>query len=167
MISLIAGAILFFCSAYIGIEIRKYYRKRVRFFSLWLEFIDQLTTQISYLRTPLYEIIDSFLKDKKGEFCDVLLKYKGQISKIDDCDKSINSHCDKLGFLKAQEKELFNGFFKMLGKTDWNTQVLNLKNYRQNVLEIQQLTIKNLKQNGFLAYKLGILIGIAILIIVA
>jgi stage III sporulation protein AB len=166
IISIIAGGILFLVSAYVGMAIKHHYKKRRDFFIACLEFIDVLTDEISFLKTPLPDIILRFKEGKKGEFISLLNTYNGLIAEGKPTDAAALNKSFQLHFLNTLEKEALITFFATLGKTDAQTQLLGLKNHRAKTEVNVKASEAKYKTTGLLAYKLGVLIGIAVMIFV-
>lgn len=167
LISLIAGGILFIVSTYIGMVIRKHYKKRRDFFRDFDEFLTMLENEVSFLKTPLKTIISNFSAEKKGEFVKFLEGYStlmdsGTPLTYDNIKKKAG-----LGFLKQPEADYVFQFFTGLGKTDAKTQLLEIKKTMAKNSDCLAKAEKDFKNNGALAYKLGILLGLAVMIFVA
>ena len=167
MLNLLAGGILFLISAYIGLAVKRHFEKRRDFFKDAVEFVDTLTDEVSFLKTPLPQIIQRFGVDKKGDFRDALLTYAEHIGSGKSTEFQPLSQALKLSRLTDGERDIMLSFLAGLGKTDAKTQLAALKNYRARLESFREESQKKFKTTGLLAYKLGILVGIAIMIIVA
>lgn len=166
MLTLIAGAILFFCSAYVGLAVKRHYKKRRDFFKGLVEFCELLTSEIAFLKTPLKSIITTFCTDRKGEFVDFL----GAYSKMLECGKTCElrqKDLNTLKLLKATEREKVLAFFSALGKNDSATELKNIENFSVRFKSFLAESEKSFSTSGNLSFKLAVLLGIAIMIIVA
>ena len=167
MLNIIAGGILFLSSAYIGLQIKRHYRRRRDFFADAVEFIDTLSDEIAFLKTPLPRIIARFCDTKKSDFTYALTAYaslinEGKATEIQSLAAALN-----LNKLSNPEKDIVLGLLSGLGKTDADTPLVTLKNYRAKLEAALKVCENQYKTTGMLSYKLGVLIGIGIMIFVA
>ena len=167
MISLISGGLLFIASLYLGVGIRAYHRTRKRFYEELLTFNRILGEEISYLKTPVKQIVKDFITDKKGELSVMLAKF------LDVMETEVIYTADKIAqdiktpYVTKEECRLIGEYFCALGKSDAATQMLTIKHYGIKFEEIFKKAREEAQTTGELAYKLGILIGIGLMIIVA
>jgi stage III sporulation protein AB len=165
MISLYAGSLLFVSSSYIGFQIRKHYLRRKEYLKDLIELMDIMINEITYLKTPISEIMLNFSIDKKGEIKRVVSAYTDYIKngEVDnDILKTLHS-----SFLSNNENMTINRTLISIGKSNIVNEVTKIKALRAQL----ELFLKNATEQytttGVLAYKLGILAGIALMIIVA
>lgn len=166
MLKLLIGAVLFVGCGYIGFCVNGYYRKRADIFKDVLGYTDSLEKGISYLQSTLGELTDGYASDKKGEFGEMLRKYSsllrgGAFSKI-QCSEAVRSR-----FLNAYERNALCEMFFSLGKSDLDTQLAELAKYRALFSPIAENASQKYKKYGALSLKLGILAGLAALLITA
>lgn len=163
ILRLIAGGLLALIACYIGVLVKRRYAKRVTFFKSACEFSSCLATELSLKKTPMPEIAAKFLQGRAGEFescveCWINLAKSGGIYSFENANVSI---------LKTDEKKQLVSFFSMLGKTDLNDQ-LSHAGYYKNLFEQKQKTcIEENKKLGNMYFKLCVLAGIAIMLILA
>ena len=160
------GSALFVCFGYAGYAIGAHYKKRYCFFVALNEYVSALENGISYLQTTLGELTSSFLEGKKGAFADVLGKYsealaKGAVKK-EDCREAV-----KTRLLTGYEQGILAEMLYSLGKSDVDTQLAGLAKYKAVFAPITDAACQNQKKYGTLAFKLGILAGLAALLIMA
>ncbi|MDE6550192.1 MAG: hypothetical protein K2M44_01660 [Clostridia bacterium] len=164
MWTLILGGVLFFCFAYVGIGIRSYYAKRRDIYRDSVSYIDYLKENIGFLKTPIGVLTRNFSKDRKGEFAKMLNKYVALIDKgclsVESVNKMVASP-----YIDKERQELMSQFFYGLGKVDCDTQIEQLLRMRAALLPIAEHYDKKYRTTGVLAYRLGILLGIAVMII--
>ncbi|MDR2047007.1 MAG: stage III sporulation protein AB [Clostridiales bacterium] len=167
MLSVIAGALLFLGSLYGGVSIRHYYKTRARYFEELNNLCNLLIDEIIHLKTPLLKILKNFTSMKKDEFSKhtdafaellrrEVLADRESVLKILDC-----------AYLKKDERIIVADFFMILGRSHSDSQEANIKHYRNKFLEAGGKAEEAYRVKGNLAYKLGILLGIALMIIVA
>lgn len=166
MWTMILGGVLFFCLAYIGIGIRAYYARRKELYCDCIEYIDYLKENIGFLKTPLKELSLNFCKEKKGEWAKLLNKYialleKGSITS-EKIDKLVSSP-----YIDKERQAVFSQFFSELGKVDCDTQLEQLQRVKASLIPVKDYYGKKYRTTGVLAYRLGILLGIAVMVIAA
>lgn len=165
MLKLTIGGILCFICAYLGIVGKQYYEKRYRYLKDFYDFILLLIDGISYSKDRLAQICKRFVTSGKGEFCKNLKEYielienggaEGEVSKI------FAYKC-----LRKSDRAVIGEFFCELGKYDYDTQLSKLEMYKSQLLKILQQSEKESKTTGQMLAKLGFVLGIAIMIILA
>lgn len=161
MLSMIIGGALCVCSAYIGLYIAKKYRKTLIFCNEWKEFNAYCRQNIYYLKKPLGNIIDEFASNKKSEFSLLIRQFKEKKS-FDESQitKSLN-------LLKNSEKVILKDYFFDLGLLEWGVQIDKLDFYSKHLEKVCTDAKIRDKNNGALACKLGVIFGIAIMIVLA
>ena len=166
MIELLAGGILFLCCTYTGIGIRAYYRNRKELYSQYAGFLEHLKEDIGFRKTPLAQSTAEYCQGKKGAFIDMLASYRkmleeGRVSRTDFDKLACSPYLDKQG--RREFAEVFYG----LGKVDEYTQTENLQKARAAVEGKLQYYKKKYDTTGTLAFKLGVVLGIAAMILAA
>lgn len=166
MITLVLGGVLFICCAYVGTGIKLYYGKRSELYGQCIAYIDYMKENIGFLKTPLVSATRSFCEGKKGEFIKILQQYcnlleRGQLNKV-NCAKLVNTP-----YIDRERQILLSEFIFGLGKVDCETQIDNLSKARAALAVPKDYYDKKYKTSGTLAYKLGIVAGIAAMIIAA
>lgn len=166
MLKLLVGALLFVCCGYVGYGINAYYRRRSSLLTEILGYIDALEKGISFLQSPPLEITLSYVADRKSDAVKILSEYvellkKGEFSK-QDCLKAVNTK-----LLTGYEKNVFAEMLFSLGRSDLDTQLAELSKYRANLTPISESAKQNYKKYGALSFKLGILAGLAAMLLVA
>lgn len=166
MLKILVGALFFVCCGYVGYGVNAYYRRRSSLLSELIGYIDALEKGISFLQTPLLNITSSYVADKKSDAAKMLSGYvglleKGEFSK-QDCLKAVNTK-----LLTGYEKNLVAEMLYSLGRSDLDTQLSELSKYRANLSPIAESAKENYKKYGALSFKLGILAGLAAMLLVA
>lgn len=165
MLSLIAGALLMAASAYFGIGVRRVYKIRYKLFADLTGFCDYMLREVRHLKTPLSELMDAYPTGKKGLSAEILKKYSdglrfgyGSPSEVSDKIKSV--------YVGFDDTLAVAGFLYGLGKGDLETELANLERYRALFGEKTAFFENELKKKGEMYYKLSVLIGITLMIIV-
>lgn len=164
MLSLIIGSLLFVCSSYIGYAVMQHYKKRYNFLSSLCDYYFALQQGISYLKLPLEQITRNFCNGKKGDLYAMLENYclllnSGYYDK-NNCKDLASSK-----LLTAFEQNTLGEVFYSLGKSDYDTQLSDIKSYLNIWKPILDVAKQNYSKYGILAFKLGILAGLALLLI--
>ncbi len=165
MLKLAIGGILCFISAYLGIIGKSYYDKRYRYLSDFNDFLLLLIDGISYAKDRLPEITKKYIASSKGEFSRNLNNYIVVIESTQEKEKI--SKCFDSKYLKKIDKAYLSEFFTALGKFDYDTQLSRLNLCKAEMEKTLIKAEKDCKSTGNLLSKLGLLLGIAIMIILA
>ncbi len=159
MLKMICGAILCVCLGYIGLEIKKVYAVRVRYLEDYTAFINELIEEISFFESPIGKFVEGIKEFKKKEFRKTL----------DEFEKAVSESREfvlKNVYLNKRDVEIIQNCFNSIGKTDAATQLTNLKNSKIYAEGMLKRAEKEYKTKGQLYGKLGILLGLAVMIIV-
>ena len=166
MLKLTIGGILCFICAYLGIVGKQYYDKRYRYLRDYNDFLLMLSDGISYSKDRLPYICKRYVEGGKGAFCSNLKEYieliDGGSVREEDVKKCFEYKC-----LKKSDKILLREFFVELGKFDYDTQLSKLESNRAQLSKALQQAEKDSKTTGQMLAKLGFVLGIAIMIILA
>lgn len=166
MLKLLLGAALFVCCGYVGYGVSTHYRKRSNLFISVIGYIDSLENGMSYLQSALGDLTQIYIADKKDDAAKILQKYlclleKGAFSK-DECKNAVRTR-----LMTGYEQNVLAEMLFSLGKTDLDSQIAELKKYRALFAPISENAKQNYKKYGALAFKLGILAGLAALLVTA
>lgn len=159
MLNFVLGAILCLCLGYIGIAIKGVYKARVRYFEDYCSFLDELIEEISFYKSPIGKFVESVTEYKRKEFRHTLMGYKCSVG--ENKEFVLESP-----ILKKRDAEIIQNCFNSIGRTDSATQIFNLKNSKIHAEEMLKRANADLKSKGELYGKLGILFGIAVMILV-
>ncbi|MDE6189013.1 MAG: stage III sporulation protein AB [Clostridia bacterium] len=163
MLKMTLGGILCFISAYLGIVGKNYYEKRYKYLASFNDYLLALVDGISYSKDRLPEISKKYLAQSKGGFSKDLQSFISVIERVGEEEKIEN--CFNCKYLKKQDKAYFNDFFSSLGKVDYDTQLSKLNMSKAEMEKILAKAEKDKKTTGNVLSKLGLLIGITIMII--
>lgn len=152
-------------STYIGFYKSKEYIKRVEELKKYENALNMFKAKIEFTYAPIKEIFENISKSIYQNQNNIFkmtienLKYK-DISEV-----WINSIENYDGSLNKEDKEIIKMFGKLLGKTDKNGQISEIK-LSQNFIEaqIEKAEIEKLK-NVKLYRSLGIIVGLGIIVI--
>jgi stage III sporulation protein AB len=166
MLSLIAGASLFVGSLYGGVGIRHYYKTRAEYFEGLSNLCNLLIDEIVHLKTPLFKILDNFTYMKKDEFSKHINAFAALLKDEVIADREKVLKILECVYLKKGERLVVADFLMILGRSHSESQAANIGHYKNKFEEIAGKAKEAYRVQGSLAYKLGILLGIALMIIV-
>lgn len=166
MFNIALGAVLFVCSGYIGYAVGSHYRKRSNLFAGITAYIDSLEKGMSFLQSTLGELTENFVSEKKDDLSTILCRYlsllkNGAVSK-EDCRNAV-----KTRLMNGYEQGLLAEMLFSLGKSDLDTQLADLARYKALFAPIAESAKQNHKKYGALSFKLGILAGLAAMLLAA
>lgn len=161
ILRLIAGGLLALICCYIGLLIKRRYASRVTFFKSASAFCIMLSDELSMRKTPIPAVVSKFTAGRKGVFEDLLCEW-AQNAKLGK-----NSDFDKYKLLKNDETKDVATFLDTLGKTDLRDQIAHVKHYKEAFDRKTTECETQSKKQGSMYFKLCVLLGIAIILILA
>ncbi len=165
MITIFAGALLMAASAYTGLAIKRIYRIRLETYSVFVQLCDTLYRQVNFLKTPLKEVLESFCNNKKGLPYELIKKYiiglqAGYINvtEVENYLKNI--------YLSNQDTKNIAEFLYSLGKNDLEAELKIIQNNKMRFQSLESSASDNYEKKGGMYYKLSVLLGVALMVIV-
>ena len=149
---ILSGLIIAFC-VLLGYFAAEKYRSRKKFFAQLSDFNERYLTELGYRRKPL----DGFLSD---------YTYTGDFGKVISalaCRKSLEL---KYGYLTKEEKGELEDYFSTLGRGDSASQSGYFTSKRQPLAAKKATSEKEAKAHSDLYIKLGLLAGLAFVILI-
>jgi len=164
VIRLIAGGLLALICCWAGVMVKRHYKERESFYLAAKEFAGHLGSDLGFKKTPLPASIESFLTGKKGGFHkllnDYLISLRSGKAKLDfDAKGTVK--------LKEGEKKELNDFFLDLGKTSLADQLANIKRAEEEFEKKRSKCKEESVRLGGMYFKLLVLLGIALIVILA
>ncbi len=149
---LICICVIAFCTT-IGYAVAGKYRARRKFYDQFYEFNERYLNELSYARKPL----SAFLKE---------YEYTGDFAKtLSGCVE--NRNCTvTYSYLTKEENAACADYFSMLGKGDSHSQKAYFSSRKPMLEEKRNEGEKQAKARGSLYLKLGLLLGLAIVILI-
>ncbi|MBQ7713210.1 MAG: hypothetical protein IJT69_05270 [Clostridia bacterium] len=148
-LSVFAAACGFFAAASVGLWLKRKLIRKASFYEGYYDYLLFAYEKISYERMPIGELNAQYLLRKNGEFSSYL---KGETTK---------------GFLSdgqlAEVKEYLDG----IGTTDADTQIASLASKCSELKRFTETECTKYRKDGALYFKLSVLVGVAILILLA
>ncbi|MFA6859847.1 MAG: stage III sporulation protein AB [Clostridia bacterium] len=151
------------CS-FLGYSISGYYRKREKFYFDIHSFICSLQLEINFFENKLKKIVAEKGQNFGKEFSQVINYFEQFLL---SSSKSLQEKDMFAGiwFLSTDEKQFIFPFFLSLGKFNSSNQVASLENFKKHFYDCSQNSKKENEKFGSLIFKLGILFGILIALI--
>lgn len=156
---------IFLASTYIGILISNRYKNRVKDLKEFKSFINIINTKIRYTYEPIGEICEDLSKMSDSNIGKIFYKVRFLI-KDKSITKSWEEAIDEYGNnFSKEDKDIIKNLGRMLGKTDIEGQASEIEQL-QEFLKMQIEKAEKDKQKNEKLYKsLGMVIGLAIIII--
>lgn len=161
ILRLIAGGLLALICCYIGLLIKRRYASRVTFFKSASAFCIMLSDELSMRKTPIPVVCDKFTAGRRGVFEDLLCEWARSVK------LGKNADFDKYKLLKNDETKDIATFLNMLGKTDLKDQLAHVEHYKEAFDRKTTECESQSKKQGAMYFKLCVLLGIAIILILA
>lgn len=162
MVKFLLGIAIVAFGSYCGYVFAKKYRKRKLFIAQLKEFNERFLSEVSYYRRPIGEFISKYAY--KGEFQIFLQNFFAEIDELSQSEhRSITF--DACEFLKNEDKNLIEDYFKMLGKGDSASQKTYFSAAKERLSKVYVEAESEYKKYGDLYIKLGFLCGLLVLIL--
>lgn len=166
MLDLVFGGVLCFISTYVGITVKQYYDKRYYYLRDFREFAIALEDNLTYAKDNISTVADKYLQNNKGGFAKCLEEYSNEIKHSTKNDETTDGIFNAK-YLKKGERNFIKDFFRTLGTLDYESQLSRIKLTLKESEHLSDKALKDSKTTGVMFSKLGLLIGIALMIILA
>lgn len=162
VLKLIAGGLLALICCYIGILIKRRYKERENIYKSALKYAALLKSELSVKKTPFPAIAEEFCKTEKGEFSKTLFECVKRLSagNFDLSDLSV-------AHLKPNESRELIACLKDFGGSSLDEQLALAAKLESFASQMAQTCEKESKRLGNMYFRLFVLLGLAILIILA
>ena len=148
----ISGLIIAFC-VFLGFVAAAKQRMRKKFFVQFAGFNERYLNELSYARKPLSEFLREY-------------EYSGDFAKTVSAFAQHRVTESKLSYLTKDEKKLCADYFGMLGKGDAVSQKSYFSSQKGELNEKKTSSEREAKSRGELYLKLGLLAGLAFVILI-
>lgn len=163
MFGIICGGIICLCSAFVGGAIGNRYRARLRIANEWERFNREMLANVRFVKRPVSEFIESYREGMKGAFAELMQRYGALCADGKANESEISALTAKVEVDRKMRNVIREYFFK-LGKTDEENQLRTLEYYQGVLSDYTKACDKLCRTNGKLAERLGLLIGLAVMI---
>lgn len=162
LFGLICGAVICVAISFGGLIIKRKYKINADFMAHQVDFISYAITEISNNKTPIFKILDSYIARESNIFTKVLSVINTNLKK--DIVDTENYPKDCVLVDKKRIKQLISDI-ESIGRYDSITEVNKLKTIEERTQKEAQKAMEKYKKDGVMAFKLSVLIGIAVMII--
>ena len=138
--------------SYFGVVMGKNYVKKEKFFCEVLSFLNILSNNINFNKNKLTNIIAENVGNFKTDFKYVLNGF-------------LNNEIVEVPFLTEYEKQKLYDFLNSVGAYDVEGELSNIERYKQIFNNFYNDSLENSKKYGVLYSKLGIMLGLIVVII--
>lgn len=153
----------FVASLAVGYAFSLKYKKRAKFFKGLVMLAQKLDLGINFSRERLLSIISGLDDSLKSDLCGVQSNYCHYLE--GQGELTPNELFKGISWLKESEKEVVFMFFKMLGRSDVDSQSKEIKNFEARFEEFSSSASQDNKKYGGLCIKLGVIVGLVSVII--
>lgn len=154
----ILGAVAVAVCTLVAWKLSEKFRVRQKFYGDFYLFNKRMCEEMNFTRNTLPDVLGTFTA--QPPFQTVLNDYRRTL------DERLPFSCGELWFLGEEEKRSAEEYFSSLGKTDAHTQLAYLRSCEGKLKELAEKTLSERKKYGTMYIKLGLLTGIAVLILI-
>lgn len=165
ILRLIAGGLFALICCYVGVLIKRRYKERVTFYKSACEYARAMSAELSLNKTPIPDIAKKFAIGRSGDFEKAL----AECTAISQEGKGVEYAVEHINVprLKADEKKEILSFLCGSGKSALSEQLAFVGYYKDIFEQKQKKCEDDSKKLGGMYFKLCVLLGIAILLILA
>lgn len=156
MISYIFYVCIVLFLTYVGYFASEKFRDSKKFYISWLKFHQTFLYEICYTRRPVQEIVKRFSEEKESDFEAFLREYEKK-----------HEWKGKIDCLNTEENEFLKEYFSFLGRSDYNAQKEYFDSVTKKLEGMQKESEIKAARYTDLYVKLGFLLGLAIVILLA
>lgn len=164
MIVICVGIVIL--SGIVGILISKRLSQKVQFFDTICDFCDYLVSVLSFEQSKLPKIVADFCHDKNDSATVFLKSFFASKNNFDLSNGPNFVDINFPDYLNLTEKSDLMNFLNGLGKSDCQTQIQAIKNYKQKFSKSLSRAKENSVKNGGLATKLSLGVGLILAIVI-
>lgn len=166
ILRLVAGGLLALICCYGGVLIKRHYADREKFYAEAEAFATYLASELGFRKTPLPVLIEQFSEARKGAFAGVMKRFGAALSLGVAQDKAATEAAESAK-LKADEKKQLKEFLSSLGKTTLADQLDGAERAKAEFAAKRTKCADESKKLGGMYFKLAVLIGIALIVVLA
>ncbi len=162
MFGLICGAVLCIAISFGGLVIKRKYKTNADFMTAYVDFIAYVKTEIYNNKTPIFTIIDNYIAKETNIFTKVLKVINGNLKRDVVDNENYPKEC---ALVDKKNIKMLISDIASIGKYDSVTEVNKLNAILERVkVDAEKANVKY-KKDGVMAFKLSVLVGIAVMII--
>lgn len=150
-------------SIFVGFVFSKKYSNRNKFFQSLVSLCQKFDVEINYSRERVKNILENLDEKHKINLSGLDKNYISFIEKKNQLDKE--TLFKNISFLKESEEDMILLFFKSLGRSDVDSQSKEIKNYQKKFEDKLKETQTENKKYGTLSIKLGVIVGLFVVVL--
>lgn len=156
---------LLLVSSYVGYVLSRRYRRRARFMKDLQRFCEESSSNVSFNHAKVQELIDSILMDCGEEFTKLMCIYRDYLTSGCNRDLLQDNIRSTLNYLKTNEIQNITNFLVNIGTSDTEGELNNFNNYNTVFKTYRDTTDQESKKMAPMCIKLGVLLGVALVVI--
>ncbi len=156
-------ALMFGLCVFVGYFFSMKYKKRLNFYSALILFAQKLDVEINFSRERLKKLIENIDEKTKKNLLGIDNNFLAYLN--DNQELTYELLFKNCNILKQDEKEMIFLFFKSLGRTDVIGQTKEIQNFLKRFDDKLNKCLSDNKKYGSLCFKLGIIAGLFIVVI--
>lgn len=149
-------------TSYLGAGIKRIYRIRRDFYKDFMQYLSVLKSEISYLKTPVKKITEDFIENRKGLITEVLSNY---LDRLSGGSRAAVGYI-KSNYIKKDEMKVVTSFLEALGKNDVKQELALISAEEERIKQLLQKAETDYVKQGGMYFKLLVLGGVALMLIV-
>ena len=161
---LIAGGILALVSSYIGLLIKNGYKENTAIDKGLCEFCDSFKRELTFEKTAVIDFCRKFSEGQKGKITNLINEYTESLQREGQFKRDVNKW--DIAHLKSEDKQDIVTFFNGLGKSPTKEQVAFVEKYGELFKSRLANATEQEKKKGGMYFKLFVLLGVALMVIV-
>lgn len=146
-------------SAYIGLSFKRFYKKRFELITDLRELCENLKARINFSHELLPTVLKEYNAKTKELSCMLKFLAESERNKDDLMQLFDEKHI-------RSEKEMLVKFFSRLGKSDIESEIEGIEALLLKLQALERSAEADVRQKGDLYFKLGIMAGIALAVII-
>ena len=158
MISLVAGGLIAVAFTLVGMSINRRFKMRKEAFASLYDFSVKLKGDISYLKTNLPSVIKSHFENNKSPVAQSMLKY---------AENPSSEFVPEIGCFKESEKKEVTKYIYSIGSLPYAESLNMTDRMIENYKQLKEKSETEAKKLGSMYFKLLVLLGFAIMLIVS
>ena len=151
------------CCIYVGYAYSKKYRRRAKFFSALVMLCQKFDVEIKFSRERIKNIFENIDQKHKQNLCGLTDNFILFIDQQTSLEKE--TLFKNITFLKEEEKDVIFMFFKTLGRSDVDSQSQETKNFQSRFETLSSSATNENKKYGSLSVKLGVIVGLFLIVL--
>ncbi len=156
---------VFIIPVYVGFVFSKKYVKKSNFYNGLMGFCNSAINEINFCHTRLKELIDNNMSIANVEYKKFLILYKSYLTEGKGRETFGNEIRENFNYLTNDEIDKIVSFFCNLGNRDVDSELSNINNYLSTFDTYNKVAEENKKKYSPMYIKLGILFGVAVVVV--